>query len=75
MFIKSILFASVMLIGAPSESTIAQNQSQTLSSAQINELLTVNRQECTLIRDLGGGVCEYQCPGIPGTIHALCGTL
>lgn len=75
MFVKSILFASVVLIGTPSEMLNTQNQSQSLSSTEISELLTVNRQECTLVRDLGGGVCEYQCPGIPGTIHALCGTL
>lgn len=75
MIVKSIVFASAILMSVPSNGNVAQNDAQRLSSAEIQDILSVNRQECTLIRDLGGFVCEYECPGVPGTIHALCGTL
>ncbi|MEM7637983.1 MAG: hypothetical protein AAF269_02880 [Pseudomonadota bacterium] len=75
MIIKSIIFASAVLMSAPSQAVVTQTEAPKLSSAEIEDLLNVNRQECTLIRDLGGWVCEYECPGVPGTIFALCGTL
>ncbi|MCR9077794.1 MAG: hypothetical protein NXH78_01735 [Hyphomonadaceae bacterium] len=75
MIVKSIVFASAIFIAMPGEGVSTQHQAQQLTSAEIQEFLDIKREDCTLVRDLGGGVCEYQCPGIPGTIHALCGTL
>ena len=75
MIVKSIVFASAILMGMPSNGAVTQTDAKRLSSAEIQDILNVNRQECTLIRDLGGFVCEYECPGVPGTIHALCGSL
>ncbi len=75
MIVKTVIFASAILMGVPSNGAVPQADVQRMSSAEIQDILKINRQECTLIRDLGGFVCEYECPGVPGTIHAICGTL